>query len=574
MKRLVSTLALLTVAAAPACGSDGSEPRELPPFDLAAGGSSSNAPGSSAPGTATPGATPGAAVPGGSELGGPGEGAPVVGQMQGQTPVTGSVTTAPLPRSTPEAEGVDSQGLLALVTALDDSPNEVHSVMLARHGKVVAEGWWAPYAAQDIHVLYSVTKSVNGTAVGFAVQEGLLSIDDLLLSRFPDIAPAAPDANLSAMRVRDLLTMSTGHAADTIDRLRQRTDGQWTRAFLELPVENPPGAPFIYNSGAAYVLGSLVQKVTGMTVKEYLTPRLFEPLGIINPFWAVQPSEGVNLTEGGLSMRTEDMVKFGQFYLQKGQWNGAQLLSEQWVADATSSEVSNGTGQSDWNSGYGYQFWRNQRGGFRADGSLAQFSFVLPEQDAVIAVTSGTTDLKGVVDIVFQNLLPALRAEALPDNPTAQQALKQKLAALALPLPSGTPTSARSADVSGRVYTTAANSYGVQSVQLDFSATPNPVLTIQDADGPHAIPVGLSDWVRSRTGYRKRINELFDTPEQGIAARGAWSDDSTFTTKIVFNETPYTMNTTYRFEGEQVFINTTYNVRWGAATEAQITGTR
>jgi CubicO group peptidase (beta-lactamase class C family) len=354
MIRFASSLALSTALLACACGSDGTAPRTgFAPFEngpgntqMPAGPGSTGTPGSAAPGATTPGAT----TPGGSELGGPGQGAPVVGQMPPAPSTTTGASFVPLPRSTPEAEGVDSQGLLALVTALDDSANEIHSVMLARHGKVVAEGWWAPYTSQDIHVLYSVTKSVNGTAVGLAIQEGLLGIDDPLLMHFPELAPANPSANQSALKVRNLLTMATGHAADTIDRLRARTDGQWTRAFLELPIENPPGSPFIYNSGAAYVLGSLVQKVTGKTVKEYLTPRLFEPLGIADVLWG-QSAEQVNMGDGGLSLRTEDLLKFGLLYLQKGQWNGQQIVSEQWVTDATRSEVSNGGGESDWNSG-------------------------------------------------------------------------------------------------------------------------------------------------------------------------------------------------------------------------------
>jgi CubicO group peptidase (beta-lactamase class C family) len=579
MKRLVSTVALLSaVFAGPVltagCGSDGTGSR-VPTFEVpgAAGPGATAAPGATTP--VTPGSpAPGATTPGGSELGGPGE-VPVVGQMPVTPPSASSgATFVALPRSTPEAEGISSQSLLTFVTALDDSPIELHSLMIARHGKVVAEGWWAPYTSEDIHVTYSVTKSFNGTAVGLAIQEGLLGLDDTLVSHFPELTPASASPNLMAMRVRDLLTMSTGHAADTIDRLRARTDGQWTRAFLELPVENPPGAPFIYNSGAAYMLSSLVQKVTGTSVKDYLTPRLFAPLGIASALWGVS-AEGVNLGDGGLSLRTEDLLKFGLLYLQQGQWNGEQILSQQWVTDATRSEVSNGAGESNWNAGYGFQFWRNQSTGYRADGSLGQFIFVLPDQDAVISVTSATTDLAGVMNLVFGAGVPTLAGvNPLPENAAAQQALKDKLATFALPAPTGTTDSALSADVSGRVYTTAANSYGVTSVQLDFAATPNPVVTITDADGPHAIPVGLGDWVRSRTGYRKRINELFDTPEQGIAARGAWTDANTFTTKIVFNETPYAMTTTYRFDGEQVSINSSYNVRWGNATESPITGTR
>jgi hypothetical protein len=373
------------------------------------------------------------------------------------------------------------------------------------------------------------------------------------------------------MRIRDLLTMSTGHTSDSIDAMRQRSDGQWTRSFLESDVERAPGTYFLYNSGAAYMLGSLVQRVTGMTVEEYLKPRLFEPLGISAELWG-QSQEGVNLTDGGLSVRTEDLAKFGQLYLQGGVWNGEQVLSAQWAADATEQRVPSGSGTGNWNYGYGYQFWRS-RFGYRADGSLGQFSFVLPEQDIVLAITSGTNATDAVMNVVWDNLLPALLGEAQPENPAALTALTERLAALSLPVPEGAMTSSLAAGVSGSRYVTPQNAQGITAVSLDFSG-PLPTLAIEDADGTHAITVGMGGWVRQRTGFKKRINELFDTPEQGLAARGAWSAEDTFVARLTFGETPYTATTTFKFEGEQVRVNMGYNVRWGATAEAEIIGSR
>ena len=489
----------------------------------------------------------------------------------GATPST--ALAGALPRSTPEAEGLSSAGVLALVSALDSgAAGEIHSVMLLRHGKVVAEGWWAPYAAEDIHVLYSVTKSFNSTAVGFAVNEGLIGVDDPLVPYFADLAPANVDPEMAAMRVRDLLTMSTGHESDSIDAMRQRTDGQWTRSFLESNVPRAPGTYFLYNSGAAYMLGSLVQRVTGMTVEEYLRPRLFEPLGVSSEIWG-QSQEGVNLTDGGLSVRTEDLAKFGQLYLQGGMWNGVQVLPAEWARDATAKQVSTGNDDNNWGYGYGFQFWRSQVG-YRADGSLGQFSLVLPDQDIVLAITSGTNDTNGVMNLVWQNLLPALLGDARAEDPTALAALRDRLAALALPVPAGATSSTRAADVSGRRYAvTAQNAQNIQGLTLDVSEA-TPTLTIEDADGAHVIQVGLGQWVRQRTTYRKRINELFDTPEQGLAAIGAWSADDTFVARLTFDETPYTATVTFKFEGEQVRMNTTYNVRWGNAYEAEVVGNR
>ena len=226
-----------------------------------------------------------------------------------------------LPRSTPEAQGVDSAGIREFIEAANAQVNSMHSFMLVRHGHVVAEAWWQPESAEKPHVLWSLSKSFTSTAVGLAVAEGKLSIDDPVLKFFPDAAPPEPSANLRAMRVRDLLTMSTGHQDEV--NLREATN--WVEAFLQHPVPHKPGTHFQYNTPATYMLSAIVQKVTGKTVLDYLHPRLFEPLGIAAPRWDTSP-QGISIGGYGLFLRTEDIAKFGQLYLQKGQWQGKQLL--------------------------------------------------------------------------------------------------------------------------------------------------------------------------------------------------------------------------------------------------------
>lgn len=584
MKRWRHPLAVLAALSA-ACGSSSDDGR------VASTATFGNAPGNGAtaepPGSGTPatnmGDTTGNMAPGGvtapgemvgNQLPLDGMPAPGTGSTRGNT---GGTAGQPLPRSTPEAQGLSSADVLALVNALDGELGELHSLVLVRHGQVVAEGFWSPYSVDDIQVLYSGTKSFNATAIGLLADEGQLSVDDLVLSKFPELAPAQPNANMAAMRIRDLLTMSTGHTQDTIDTLRSAPNGEWTRAFLATAVPNAPGSNFLYNSGAAYVLSSIVERVSGQSVEEYLEPRLFAPLGIEKHLWGVSP-EGVNLGDGGLSVRTEDFAKFGLLYLQGGQWNGQQLLSEQWVADASSAAVSTGNNDGNWSFGYGYQFWRS-RVGYRADGSLGQYSFVLPELDMVLAITSGTDSMgtNNLMNLVFENL-PAAQDTPLPEDASGQQALRDRLAALALPIPEGTSSSALAAQVSGRRYVTAGNPQSIAALSIDFGsgdpAASPPLLTIEDADGAHAIPVGIGSWYRGRTGFKKRINELFDTPDQGVAARGAWSSEDTFVVRLVFTETPYTAIARFRFAGEQVTLDVSYNIRWGSLTEAPVVGTR
>jgi CubicO group peptidase (beta-lactamase class C family) len=479
----------------------------------------------------------------------------------------------PLPRSTPEAEGVDPAGLLALVEAFESKINAVHSMMLVRHGKVVAEGWWAPYQAGDLHIMYSVSKSFTSTAIGLAQQEGLLNVNDLVISHFPELLPEDPAEQMKHMRIRDLLRMSSGHQDDMNQLIKKNPDGAWIKAFLATPVENKPGTRWVYNSACSYMLAAIVQKVSKQSLEEFLKPRLFEPLGILPPMWGKSP-EGINLGDGGLTLRTEDLAKFGLLYLQKGMWNGKRLLAERWVEDASSLQTSTGGNpDSNWDAGYGYQFWRNKSVGYRADGAFGQFAFVLPKYDAVLAVTSGTGDMAGVMDSVWQYLLPALREHALPQNAATQGRLKAKLSSLALPVQSGAPSVALAADVSGRKYSFEGNELGITSAGVDFFGADSRV-TFQDADGTHVIPCGIGHWIRSRTAFQKRISNVFDNESQGIAASCAWADDHTFMAKLCFHETPYTITAKLSFERDQLLINLEHNLRWGETKRPQLVGKR
>jgi CubicO group peptidase (beta-lactamase class C family) len=318
--------------------------------------------------------------------------------------------------------------------------------MFLRHGQVVAEGWWKPEAADKPHVLHSLSKSFTSTAVGLVIEEGKLSLDDRVLKFFPEDAPAEPSENLKAMRVRDLLTMTCGHDVEP-----KRTDATpWTKTFLNHPVPHKPGTHFQYNSLGTYMLSAIVTKVTGQTVLDYLKPRLFAPLGIENPRWDASP-QGISCGGWGLYLRTEDIAKFGQLYLQKGQWNGHQLVPAKWVAEATKYQVPNkdapsGRGNKpDWQQGYGYQFWQCQHNAYRGDGANGQFCIVMPEQDAVLAITANTVNMQNEINVVWDTLLPAIQGGPLPANPQEDAKLKQAVASLQVPPPPATREANKSA---------------------------------------------------------------------------------------------------------------------------------
>src|SRR6187455_1693762 len=291
--------------------------------------------------------------------------------------------TVKLPRSTPEAEGVSSKGIMEFLDAISNSKHEMHSIMILRHGKVIAEGWWNPYRPDLKHTLYSLSKSFTSTAVGFAVAEKKLSVNDKVTSFFPNKLPATISTFLTDLKIRDLLSMTAGQDPDPTGPVVVTND--WIRSFFATPVLNKPGAVFLYNSAATYMLSAIVQKVTGEKIIDYLTPRLFKPLGIVGMDWETDLM-GTNTGGWGLRVKTEDIARFAQLYLQKGKWNDQQILPAQWVEEATTFKIDTAPGvaqskkdSSDWMQGYCYQFWRSRHNSFRGDGAFGQYALVLPE---------------------------------------------------------------------------------------------------------------------------------------------------------------------------------------------------
>lgn len=477
-----------------------------------------------------------------------------------------------LVRTTPEAVGIPSGAISALVERLQSKEGGAHSLMLLRHGQVAAEGWWAPYRADRPHMLFSLSKSFTSTAVGLAVAEGLFTVDDFVLSYFTEFAPAAPGLYLETMRIRHLLSMNTGHSEDTLPALLSREDGNWRRAFLECPVTNPPGSLFCYNTGATYMLSAIVQQVTGQRVVDYLQPRLFDPLGIAAPRWDVCPA-GINTGGWGLNLRTEDIARFGQLYLQKGRWGEEQLLPEAWVKTATTFHSDNSMRESpDWQQGYGYQFWMCRHGAYRGDGAFGQYCIVMPEQDAVLALTSGVRDLQAVLDAVWEILLPAMGDATLPESTVVQAALREQLGGLRIAPPAGEPSSPMAAAVSGRTYRFDAES-GIGSISLSFGSD-EALYTTRDTLGTHAVPVALNGgWRESMTGmgfYPSRT--IREQRERPVACSGAWEDERTFAFTLCYPETPFHPTARYRFEGDTMTMSLHPNVGWDEVAGREFVG--
>lgn len=471
-----------------------------------------------------------------------------------------------LPRATPESQGISSAALLKVVNTLDEKIDGMHSVMLVRHGKVILEGWWKPYDAQHNHVLYSLSKSFTSTAVGFAVAEGKLTIDDEVLKFFPGDAPAEPTGNLKAMRVRDILTMSTGHQ----DEPPVAPDKISAKSFLAQPVPHLPGTHFKYNTPATFMQSAIVQKLTGQTTLDYLRPRLFEPLGIANPVWDTN-FEGICLGGYGLRVRTEDIAKFGQLYLQKGKWNGKQLVPANWVEQASARQVSNGSNpKSDWNQGYGFQFWRSRNNAYRGDGAFGQYCVVLPEQDAVVAITSGVKDMQAVLNVLWDQLLPVMEPKKMKADHATQKQLTERLAALEIKPAVGAAASPQSSRAANRTYTFPANDQKIERLQLTTASSGELTLAVRVNGRDAKVACGHRQWRSGRGPFAGGY--LADFPDEPLAGTFGWTADDALQIKICAIETPYHLTLKLKFTGDDLALDSETNVGFGATKRPPLTG--
>lgn len=459
-----------------------------------------------------------------------------------------------LERSTPELQGVKSEAILEFIREAEnirtaDMSQDFHSFMLLRHGYVIAEGWWEPYTSDAPHVLFSLSKSFTSTAIGFAVQEGLLSVEDTVISYFKEECPE-PDSNLSKMRIKHLLSMNTGHIVDTTDFFYRREDGNWVKAFFGVPVEKEPGTHFLYNTGATYMLSVILQKITGEKLLDYLQSRLLEPLNISGAAWETCPM-GYNTGGFGLRVKTEDIAKFGQLYLSKGKVNGKQLLGEEWIQEATGIQSDNSAnGPGDWGQGYGYQFWRCRHNAYRGDGAFGQYCIIMPDLDAVLAITGGMKDLQKPLELVWNKLIPGFTENALPETEDYEK-LKDKLTSLRLLLPEGKDKSSMESRINGKSYKMESNPFRLEEIAFSF-ASEHISMSITEGGQKNVYEVGIGYWTMGT------IN-LEGNPEP-VALSGSWEDDTTLIIKGSLLQMPFANNYRIQFSGDELLLEQKLNV--------------
>lgn len=487
--------------------------------------------------------------------------------------------TTAFPHATPESEGVSAAGIDSFLNAAGKSKHEFHSIMILRHGTVIAEGWWNPYAPDLRHTLYSTSKSFTSTAVGFAVSEKKLSVNDKVISFFPNSLPDTIKPYLANLTVKDLLTMSVGMDPDPTTVIPFKST-DWVRTFLATPILNKPGSKFLYNSMATFMLSAIVQTVTHQRVLDYLKPRLFDPLGIKDEDWEASNS-GINTGGWGLRLKTEDMAKLGMLYLHKGLWNGKQLLPAAWVDEATTFKIDQAPDvaqskkdSSDWMQGYCYQFWRCRHDAFRADGAFGQYIIVMPDQDAVIAITSETADMQGELNLVWQYLLPAMHPDFLPANKTADARLTHHLDALRLPPAVG--VAVPQSGIFSHSFSIEPNQLNIKNISLSFSGGECHVALKQDS-ATYKIDFGNGQWVAGKTDWLgpnllNGAHENFSLLQPSkIDGSYTFTDPNTLQLKLRYIESPHTRIISLHVDGKKMNATVENSFAYGKS-KVELTG--
>ncbi|MEW9527844.1 serine hydrolase domain-containing protein [Microbispora sp. NPDC049125] len=325
-----------------------------------------------------------------------------------------------LPRSTPSASGISPRSIAALLDRLEARSVECHSLMVVRHGHVVAEGWWAPYSAERPHLLYSLTKSFTSVAVGIAIADGLLSLDDRVVDVLPEHVPAGISDQARRLTVHHLLSMTTGRRTDSLAEAWRLEPDDLVKGFLRVPFPEPEGTRHAYDNATTFILARMVERVTGRSLQDLIDERLFTPMGVDHAEWD-RVASGAVFGFHGLHLTTEAVAAFGELLLRGGLWGDRRLVPREWVELATRRHIDtlrpeDGSGDADYLRGYGYQFWMS-RHGYHGDGSFGQLCVVVPSHDLVVAMTGAHTQAQAVLDAIWECLLPGMdHAERAQDE--------------------------------------------------------------------------------------------------------------------------------------------------------------
>jgi CubicO group peptidase (beta-lactamase class C family) len=474
------------------------------------------------------------------------------------SPTSRPFATDGLTRAGAGSVGVDAARIAAFIDDVEAAGLELHDIMLWRDGAVVAEGWHWPYGPDWRRMTHSITKSVTACAIGMLVDDGRLSLDDTVCGFFPE-AGVDPASATARMTVEDLLTMRSGQGNEVSGSIWRGIATSWIEEFFRIPLDHEPGTVHVYSSAASYMLSAIVTRVTGETIHDFLTPRLFTPLGITNVTWDMGP-DGINPGGNGVSFTTADGVKLGILHAQAGVWNGQRLLSEQWVKQATRAQGS---------PEYGYH-WVIGDTYYAALGQFVQMIIVYPAANAVLAL-NGAMEESSVLLPHLRKHFPAAFAGA--GTASAEAALSARLASWATVPAFISTTTGNETGLAGS-WIVDANELGL--TRLDFAFRDNELLfSISDREGTHHAIAGRDGWNFAPTylpgaslhhGYR-----LADAP---VFAGARWLAADELELVLHFVEAVFRDTFTFTRDGDRLTIERRVNINSAARTWPTLTATR
>lgn len=486
----------------------------------------------------------------------------------------------PLPRATPESQGVPSEAVSALIDRLEEQNGMVHSYMLIRHGKVIAEGYWEPFNASTPHALYSVSKSFVSMAIGFAVNDRLMSLDDRVVKFFPEEAKINNDERLKDMRVRDLMSMASGQKSDTSKYLREAAPGEAAKAFFAMPMKDEPGKLFRYMSGNTAMLALIHAKVTGeKDLIAYLKPRVFDKLGITSSYWP-RLKDGTTVIGGsGFELKTEELAKICLLLLNNGVWRGERILPLWWVRQATSLQTPYGNvtdsvlalhgakaggaaKPDDWQLGYGWQLWMGHHESFRLCGAFGQIGSIVPDKDIIfVSNAGGRSSNKPSLNAFYDTILPALSDKPLKENPSALKKLRDRSAKLIIaPLQNTVRPSEAALSAFKNLKIGSTNALAISSIGYDDKAK---ILTVENGFGIQSIRVGDGEWASGKFTAEKENTDTLSKlsgGEQPVATSGGWTSPDRFTARIHFIRSPAYLDITFEMLDGEVTVSTKSNM--------------
>ncbi len=462
---------------------------------------------------------------------------------------------------TPEAQGMDSERLAQMFEVIQEDDMRLHSLLIARNGYLVTEAYWPPYGPDDVHTIESNTKSMIGTLIGIAMDQGnLQSVDQKLVDFFPERTIQNLDEQKKTITLQNLLSMTPGLSCQDLS-----SDGQgmfraedWTQYLLDLPVTNPPGTRWIYCSGAAHLLSAILQEATGMDTRGYANTHLFKPLGIREvpeKDWSSDPS-GVTNGVAGLYLTPRDLAKYGYLYLKRGNWNDQQVVPTGWVDESTREQAyigsDNYVGGLDRRFGYMWSIFPDLKY-YGYLGMAGQGLFVLPEQNMVIVFTGSLPVGKeaALLRLVNDYIIPAVLSEdPLPDNPQASSRLEALIQAAAGSQQAVPALPQTALEISGKTYLLDPNPLGWKNMTFDFQ--PDSDTAVLRMSGSPDLEIGLDQHYR-----------LTETPDsRPVGLRGRWLAADEFELDYIIQGEFIESVGRFKFEGNQVILNIT-NLNFG-----------